>query len=107
VNSIRSRLDRLQALPGEHGHAAVIFRDEHGDAIVGFRGDRRRRRRPRVPRAHQRRRGHARLVLAAEHVAAARQVVIDPLLSNPRVTSGTLPLSRARASDVATRRTTS
>jgi hypothetical protein len=102
---IRGRLaTALRALPGEHDLAAVIFRDEHGDAIVGFGAatavDADGRAFPVRTTAGD---GTLELVLAAEHVAAARwPLVIDPLLSNQLVsTSGTLPLGQARASDVA------
>jgi len=102
---IRGRLTTaLQTPAGEHGHAAVIFRDPHGAPIVGFGAatavDADGRTFPVRTIAGD---GTLELVLAAEHVAAARcPLVVDPLLSNQLLSaSGTLPLGQGRASDVA------
>ncbi|HEX6813985.1 MAG TPA: hypothetical protein VF384_20345 [Planctomycetota bacterium] len=102
---IRGRLaTTLAARPGEHGHAAVTFRDANGTAIVGFgastavdSGGRT------FPVDTVTSGSTLELVLAAEHVAAARwPLVIDPLLSNLLLsTSGTLPFGQGRACDVA------
>ena len=102
---IRGRLaTALQAPAGEHGHAAVTFRDERGAAIVGFSAATAVDADGSVfPLRTNTGEGTLELVLAAEHVAAARlPLVIDPLLSNQLLsTSATLPLGQGRASDVA------
>jgi hypothetical protein len=94
----------LRTAPGDHGHAAAVFADEHGAPIVGYGAGtaidavgRRLAMRTVVGD------GWLELVLPAEAMAAAAfPLMVDPLLSNVLLsTTGTPPLGQPIACDVA------